>query len=136
MKRNSTVTLTASKFASLVGADRHEIAKKLSELNARPVEADGRGDYYHLRDLVNALNGGDERAERIRKNRAESERIELQNARTRGELVEIAAVKKLGERVMIAIRQKILGFPLTDDEKDGMLRELMAMKDIDWSREP
>ena len=134
MKRTTPTAFTPSKFAALVGADRHEIMKKLGELNAKPAESDGRGDRYHLRDLVNALNGGDERAERIRKNRAESERIELQNARTRGELVEIADVKKLGERFMIALRQKILAMPLTDDEKDSCLREIVGLKDQDWSR--
>lgn len=136
MKRTpEKASFTASRFAALVGADRHELTRNLETLKASPVASNGRGAEYSLRDLVTAHNGGDERAERIRKNRAESERIELQNSRTRGELVEVQAVKKLGERVMIAIRSRILQFPITDDEKDLLLTELHSLGKMDWSRE-
>ncbi len=81
----------------------------------------------------NSESSGDIEAERLRKTKEEADKLELHNARTRGELVEIAAVKKLGERVMIAIRSKILNFPITDDEKDALLRELMTINKIDWT---
>ena len=50
-------------------------------------------------------------------------------------MVEIAAVKKLGEKVMIALRNRILAMPLTDEEKDRCLGELLSLADMDWSRE-
>ena len=141
MKRKPTTTtapaleMTASRFAAMMACDRHELAKKLAELKAEPAGTRNGGKLYKLRHLVQAYAGGDDRAERLRKCRAESERIELQNMRTRGELVEVASVKKLGERVMIAIRNTILNMPLTDDEKDKCLRELMNLQSLDWTRE-
>ncbi len=126
---------TASRFAALVGCDRHELARKLEVTGATPVGKKNGGAVYRLKDLVIAFAGGDERAERMRKLRAEAEKVELQNMRSRGELIEVASVKKLGERVMIAVRNRILNMPLTDDEKDSCLRELLALAEMDWSRE-
>lgn len=118
-----------------MACDRHELATKLSALKAEPTDTKNGGKVYRLRDLVLAYAGGDERAERLRKTRAESERIELQNARSRGELIEVARVTRLGQRVMIAIRNRILQFPITDDEKDALLTELLNLGKMDWTRD-
>ena len=118
----------------MVGADRHELAGRMAGMKCKPTGRKNGGDLFALRDLVKCYCGGDIEAERIRKLRAESERVELQNARQRGELVEIAAVKRLGEKVMIAVRNRILNMPLTDEEKDSCLRELLSLAEIDWSR--
>lgn len=126
--------LTVSAFSAMVGADRHELASRMAGMKCKPTGRKNGGELYALRDLVKCYCGGDIEAERIRKLRAESERVELQNARQRGELIEIATVKKLGEKVMIAVRNRILNMPLTDDEKDTCLRELLALGDMDWSR--
>jgi hypothetical protein len=48
---------------------------------------------------------GDEKAERVPKLRAESERLEIQNARSNGELVEVEQVKKLFCNVASAIKK-------------------------------
>ena len=74
-------------------------------------------------------------AEKIRKTTEEADKLALANARSRGELVDVQAVKRLGERVMVAIRSRILQFPLDDDMKDTLLSELMDLKKMDWSRE-
>jgi hypothetical protein len=42
-------------------------------------------------------------------------------------------VKRLGEQVMSGIKIKILNMPLTDDEKDKCLRDLLSLKDLDYS---
>jgi phage terminase Nu1 subunit (DNA packaging protein) len=89
---------------------------------------------------VNQWDGKDEdlselKREQLRRTKEEADKLELANARTRGELVEIAAVKPLGANVLIAVRNRILSFPLTDDEKDQCLRELLALADMDWTRE-
>ncbi len=136
MKQDQKTTFTPSKFASLIGCDRHELQKKLSEINAKPAASNGRGEEYSLRDLVKAHLGGDIRREQLRKTREEADKLAIANARTRGELVEIAAVKKLGEKFMIALRQRILSFPITNEEKDRCLGEIVALKDVDWSRQP
>jgi phage terminase Nu1 subunit (DNA packaging protein) len=89
---------------------------------------------------VNQWDGKDEdlselKREQLRRTREEADKLGIQNARSRGELVEIAAVKPLGANVLIAVRNRILSFPLTDDEKDQCLRELLALADMDWTRE-
>lgn len=130
---------TVAKWAREVGGDRHEWMRRIEEANVKPVgKADGRSKgaaLYRIRDLMKAAAGGDYEAERLRKTRQEADRLELQNARTRGETVEIQAVKRLGEKVFSAVRNRILNMPITDDEKDGCLRELLALQDMDWSRE-
>ena len=79
-------------------------------------------------------NQTDLRREQLRRTKEEADKLALQNARARGELVEISAVKKLGEKVMVAMRNRILAMPLTDEEKDKCLLEILALEEIDWSR--
>lgn len=79
-------------------------------------------------------DAGDIDAERLRKTTEEADKLAIANARSRGELVEIAAVTRLGQNVLIAVRNRILNMPLTDDEKDSCLRELLELKNMDWSR--
>lgn len=135
-KSTPKTTFTASKFAALTGIDRHELQRRLEDLNATTGAATAQGAAeYSLRDLCKAFAGGDQRAEMLRKTRAESERIELQNSRTRGELVEVQKVIRLGQKVMIAVRNRILSFPLTDEEKDTCLRELLSLREMDWTRD-
>ena len=135
MKRTEKIEFTASKFAALISCDRHELARKLTENGAKPMAADGRGQEYSLKDLVNAHLGGDIKREQLRRTKEEADRLALANARSRGELVEVESVKRLGEKVMIAVRNQILNFPLTNDEKDKLLMQLLALADTDWSRE-
>lgn len=132
-------SVTISGWAKATGCDRHTIQKAISEMRIKPdgkvVGGKAAGtDTYRIRDLFKAAMGGDIEAERLRKTREEADAIALKNARSRGELVEIAAVKKLGEKVMVAVRNRILNMPLTDEEKDSCLRELLALGDMDWSR--
>ena len=129
----TTAEFTASRFSSLVGADRHEIQKKLAEIKAKPTGTRNGGKVYGLRDLVMAYAGGDERAARVRKLKAESERLEIQNARSRGELIEIAQVKRLGQKITGAIQTKLMSFPLTEDEQDKCLKDLLQLRDLDFS---
>jgi hypothetical protein len=35
---------------------------------------------------------------------------------------------------MVAIRNRLLNMPLTDEEKDKCLAELMGLEKIDWTR--
>ena len=71
--------------------------------------------------------------QQLRRTKEEADKLELANARTRGELVEVSKVKRLGEQVMSGIKTKILNMPLTDDEKDKCLRDLLSLKDLDYS---
>ena len=71
--------------------------------------------------------------QQLRRTKEEADKLELANARTRGELVEVSKFKRLGEQVMSGIKTKILNMPLTDDEKDKCLRDLLSLKDLDYS---
>ncbi|MCX6880878.1 MAG: hypothetical protein NTW21_44825 [Verrucomicrobia bacterium] len=137
-KTTATTAFTVAKFAQLSGQDRHELAARLQTAKARPAgKSAGQGaDLFSLRDLVRAAcTSGELHAARLAKITSETLRLDLQNARSQGELVEIGKVTRLGQRVLIAVRNRILAFPLTDDEKDACLRELLALKDMDWSRD-
>jgi hypothetical protein len=126
---------SVARFAELVHLDRHTLAGRIAEMGIVASGRRGGATVYHLRDLLKAALGGDIEAERLRKTREEADKLALMNARSRGELVEIVAVKRLGEKVMVAIRNRILNMPLTDDEKDRCLGELMGLEKIDWTRE-
>lgn len=130
------------KWADLTGVDRHAVAKRLAKIGAKPVgKGVGKGkahaaDLYSVRDLFVASSGDAEiEAERLRKTTEEADKLAIANARSRGELVDISKVIRLGQNVLIAVRNRILNMPLTDDEKDGCLRELLALKDMDWTRD-
>ena len=74
----------------------------------------------------------DIKREQLRRTKEEADKLELQNARTRGELTEVARVKTLGGRVMVAIKSRILNFPITDEEKDKCLMELIELGNLKW----
>ena len=86
---------------------------------------------------VNQWDGDDDlsdiKTEQLRRTKEEADKLELQNARTRGELVEVALVQKMGEKVMAAIKTRILNMPLTDDVKDQCLRDLLSLRDMDFT---
>ncbi len=132
-------TWTIAQWCRECGGDRHEFQRKVSAAGIKTAgKAIGRAkgaDLYRVRDLVKAALGGDHESERLRKTTEEADRLALANARSRGELVEIASIKKLGEKVMIAVRNRILNMPLTDEEKDRCLIELLDLGKLDWSRE-
>ena len=72
-------------------------------------------------------------AERLRKTKAESERIELENEKTRGTLVSVEATYKHFEHFFVALRARILASGLTEDEKDELLKDLRGIKARDLS---
>jgi hypothetical protein len=131
-----TGAFTVARFAQLTGFDRHSLASRIEEMRLEPVgHSRNRTPVYSIRDLVRGVLGGDIEAERLRKTREEADKLALANARSRGELVDVSSVRRLGQQVMSAVRNRILSMPLTDDEKDGCLRELLSLADMDWSRE-
>jgi phage terminase Nu1 subunit (DNA packaging protein) len=116
----------------------------LTSVRIQQLAADGvvirsaRGRYELWQSVKNYIEYLQERKvnqwdSQLRRTKEEADKLELANARTRGELVEVAKVKRLGEQVMSGIKTKILNMPLTDDEKDKCLRDLLSMKDLDYS---
>lgn len=125
--------MTCSAFAAMMNCDRHELSRKLTELKCEPIGKRNGGQVFNLRDLVLAFSGGDERAERIRRTRAEAKRLELQNAKTEGELVDALEVTRLVQKLCGGIKQKILSSPLPPGIQDSILRDLLSLKDRDWA---
>ena len=132
MKRTEKVSFTPSKFAALVGIDRHELQRKLTEHNARPVESTGRGELFTLRDLHNAATGGDQAAEKLRKLRAECAKLEHDLSIRRREFVRVEDVQRLGERIILASKNVVLRSDLPHEIQDKFLNELAALGKQDW----
>jgi hypothetical protein len=59
----------------MMNCDRHELSRKLTDIDAVPTGKKNGGKLYKLKDLILAFAGGDEKAERVRKLRAESELV-------------------------------------------------------------
>lgn len=77
----------------------------------------------------------DIKREQLRRTKEEADKLELQNARTRGEVIEVGKVEKLMQACFTVHRTRILNFPLTDEEKHACLADLLELKKIDWERE-
>jgi phage terminase Nu1 subunit (DNA packaging protein) len=132
----STLSILTALFSLILGSceqGRSELTRKLSEIDATPTGTKNGGKLYKLKDLIHAFAGGDEKAERTRKLRAEAKRVEIQNLRSHGELIEVDKVRSLGEQIMMAVRNKILNMPMTDDEKEKCLADLLSLREIDFS---
>lgn len=130
--------VTISKWARATGCDRHTMQKAIEAIGIKPTgkvksgKASGN-DTYSVRDLFKAASGGDIKAEQLRKTREEADKIELANARNRGELVAVQDMVRVGEKIFAALRQRILNMPLTEEESDKCLSEVLRLRDRDWS---
>lgn len=134
MKRNSEkITFTPHKWASLIGCDRHELAKKLNELGCPPATSDGRGNEYSVRDLFNAAVGGDIAEQRLRKIRAEADHLEMSLQLKRRELVPVSESVETVIQCAWDIRKAILALPLEPAEQDAMLLLLQKTAEI-WQK--
>lgn len=123
------------KFCQLTGFDRNAIAKRIEEIQAEPVGQSSQGaNLYHLRALVRATISGDIEAERLRKVRAEADKIEYDLAIRRRDYVPTEEVMKLGAWHMTAVREIIWRSPLEERERRSILLHLVALKDHDWRK--
>lgn len=129
-KTTSEITLTASKFCSIVGTDRHEISRKLAELGCVPTGTKNGGQEYSLRDLYHAAVGGDIAEQRLRKIRAEADHLELSLRVKRGELVAAAESVEVVISCGWDIRNAILALPLEPAAQDAMLLQLQKVAEV------
>lgn len=70
--------------------------------------------------------------QQLRRTKEEADKLELLNAKTRGELVSVEKVKRAGEKIMSAIKTKILNMPMRDEDKDSCLRDLLRLEDLEY----
>lgn len=108
-----------------MSVDRHQLQKRVTELGLDPVGRKNGGNLYRLKDLIHAHVGGDEKAERVRKLRAESTRLELANAEKRGEVVPTEMAGKAIGRVCVLIKSKILNSGLDKEAKHQLQAEIL-----------
>lgn len=119
---------TVSKFAQLIGIDRHQLQKRVTELDLKPQGTKNGGSLYALKDLIHAHIGGDEKQERIRKLRAESLRLELANSEKQSELVPAYQVGDAIGKVVIALKEKVLASELPKETKHAILQDIKSLR--------
>jgi phage terminase Nu1 subunit (DNA packaging protein) len=73
--------------------------------------------------------------ERLRRTKEEADKLELANARTRGELVDVDKVISFFEKQTAAMRSVIINSSTTEDSKDKLLGNLARLKDFESSDE-
>lgn len=134
-KKTDQIALTASRFSALIGCDRNEILKRLAEQKAEPTGRKNGGDEYSLRSLFQAAIGGDVTEQRLRKLRAEADKLEYDLATKRRDLIPVGEVEKLVIHCFTAIREIIWRSPLEEIQRRDILHQLMALKTHDWSKE-
>jgi hypothetical protein len=122
--------LTASRFAAIVGTDRNELLKRLAEQGAAPVGRKNGGDLFDLKALFQAAIGGDIAEQRLRKVRAEADRLEHELQVKRREVLPAAEVLALGIDIMTKVRTVILTSPLSAREQDAILAQLEGLKKL------
>tara|TARA_R110002074_G_scaffold145325_1_gene294142 strand:- start:101 stop:571 length:471 start_codon:yes stop_codon:yes gene_type:complete len=71
----------------------------------------------------------------LRRTKEEADKLELANARTRGELVEVWKVISFFEKQTAAMRSVIINSSTTEDSKDKLLENLARLKDFESSDE-
>jgi hypothetical protein len=120
---------------------RHDI--QLGDRRLRQIAGEGffpepdRGEYQLTPTLLGLVRyyrelqqkrGGEFEAQELRKLTESADKLALENEKTRGGLVEIEAVYKHFQGLFIALRARILGSNLTDEEKDQLLNDLRGLK--------
>jgi|TARA_R110000822_G_scaffold75947_1_gene182663 phage terminase Nu1 subunit (DNA packaging protein) len=71
----------------------------------------------------------------LRRTKEEADKLELANARTRGDLVEVWKVISFFEKQTVAMRSVIINSSTTEDAKDKLLGNLARLKDFESSDE-
>lgn len=64
----------------------------------------------------------------LRRTKEEADKLELANAKTRGDLIEKNEVIKAGEEIMAIVRNSILNDKITEEAKDKCLKNLLRLK--------
>jgi len=81
---------------------------------------DGR---FSTVDIHNAICGDYEK-ERTRKMKEDADQAALQNARDRGEVADLQDILEWWDKKHAELKQIVLGFKLSDADKDAMLNKL------------
>lgn len=113
--------------------DRRTIKKVLGE--TKPVESDGKSDYFHLSDFLEAWRKHlavdretlNLTVEQARLTAANADIAEVKRAKLRHTVIDVESVFQVWENIGVAIRRTILTSGLTEKEKDHVLNELQSL---------
>lgn len=133
--RGGVVTKTALRWSLNLASQESGVHREQLERRRRQLGIDPREDgLYSTRDVL-AMLFGDKEAELIGKLAAERKKVELDNARTEGEVIPTASALKIAGSFLVPARQKILSSSMPDAEKDDVLSDLVRLGDVDWKKE-
>jgi hypothetical protein len=102
------------------------LAKYLRREGIQP-GSDGK---YSTQDIVKGVYG-DLRTEQTRETRLRADRFEMENAERRRELIRVGDIFSIFEGSFIAIKSKITSSHLSQTEQDGILLDLVSLRDND-----
>lgn len=121
-----------SRAADEFGSHRDTIRKALL---AGGHQADDAGT-YSTRQIHQALSG-DREAHKARLEKAQADRVELDNAERRRSLIPVEDALKLARKFTFAAQAKIRAVAdLTDEQKNAIIAELRGLKDADFEATP
>lgn len=109
--------------AQELGCHRQTLDKGLKAQGIEP----GTDKKFSTRQIFNAMRG-DIDAEKLELVREQKRKLQLENARTVGELIERDRVGDFLGKVFIGVRQKILSSALQPVETDELLTDLQRLK--------
>ena len=100
------------------------LAASIRSLGLKPL-IDGR--WYSTGQICEAVFGSFE-LEKIREMKANADKLELQNAKTRGEIVSTDSVLRIYENLAVNVRQIVKHSGLSEVEKHEVLKNIRDLK--------
>ena len=127
-KPTPLIEWTLRRAAVEFGLESKTIASRLADAGIQPNKK-GR---YTTRQICAALYG-DERAEKQRLLAEQIKHAALKNAKQEGSLIALESACFVAQRAAFAVKQRILSLLLPEDEKRGLLAEITALAETDFS---
>lgn len=127
-KKEGPMTWTLSKAGVEFGFDPKTVGARLTDAGQKP-DNNGR---FTTRQICAALYG-DERAEKQKLLAEQIKHAALKNAKQEGSLIALESACFVAQRAAFAVKQRILSLSLPDDEKRGLLAEIAALAETDFS---
>jgi hypothetical protein len=111
------------------GIDRNVVDRSRRHLGIEP----GADGMFSTKQIC-AMIFGDKQLADAKRAEADAESAIRRNQREAGELIPTSVAVALVEPIMVVVRQKICALPISDAEKDDVLADLFAAKDLDWAK--
>lgn len=123
--RIASVRWTVQSAASEFGINPRTVASRLKVAGI----VSGQDGLFSTVDIHRAICGDIDR-ERLRETREKANKLELENAVSRGELMDLQDLARRYEPIYAQIRQTIIASTLSDNDKDALLTALANLHTI------